>query len=162
MARDRRYLISEVASQTGFSVPTLRYYERIGLIPAPARTAAGYRYYRDDHLQMLGFIARMKRLGFPLETIRFLVDTWTRRPCLETLERLVAQVDTEVAELRRAIDGLLGFSRQLEVARAALVGSQPHARCGRGCGCDIDVGSVTGGGPGVRARLLRSRLGSVT
>ena len=52
---------------------SIRYYEATGLLPAPARTAAGYRVYNDDHLRRLNFIQRAKSLGFSSDQIRELL-----------------------------------------------------------------------------------------
>lgn len=73
--------ISEVAQRTGFSGPTLRYYEDIGLLPAPDRTPAGYRIYRDRDVARLDFIARAKRLGCSLDEIQGLVEAWDQDRC---------------------------------------------------------------------------------
>ncbi len=62
-------LISELAAQAGVAPSTVRYYERIGLIPAPARSAAGYRSYTPEAARRLTFIARSKRLGLSLDEV---------------------------------------------------------------------------------------------
>ena len=61
--------IKEVADRSGFSPPTLRYYEEIGILPAPTRTPSGYRTYDERTLERLAFIARTKQLGCTLEEI---------------------------------------------------------------------------------------------
>lgn len=61
--------ISEVAGRTGLSADTLRYYERIRLLPAPARTAGGQRSYDDRDIARLLFIGRAKAIGFSLSEI---------------------------------------------------------------------------------------------
>lgn len=63
------YRISEVAKMTGFSIPTLRYYEELG-ISAPAKNKSGYREYSDADIDWLQFIHRLKQTGMPLETIK--------------------------------------------------------------------------------------------
>ena len=63
----------KLAARTGCNIETIRYYEATGLLPAPARTAAGYRVYNDDHLRRLNFIQRAKSLGFSSEQIRELL-----------------------------------------------------------------------------------------
>ena len=57
--------IGKVADQGGVKVQTIRYYERRGLLPTPARTAAGYRKYSDDSIRRLRFIKQRSRWGFP-------------------------------------------------------------------------------------------------
>lgn len=56
--------IGELASATATKVETVRYYEKIGLLPPPSRTSANYRAYGNDHLVRLSFIRRARDLGF--------------------------------------------------------------------------------------------------
>lgn len=63
----------KLAAQTGCNIETIRYYEVIGLIPAPARTASGYRNYDDEHVRRLNFIQRAKALGFSSDKIQGLL-----------------------------------------------------------------------------------------
>jgi MerR family mercuric resistance operon transcriptional regulator len=64
----------KLAAQTGCNIETIRYYEAIGLIPAPARTASGYRNYGAEHLRRLSFIQHARSLGFSSEKIQALLD----------------------------------------------------------------------------------------
>jgi MerR family mercuric resistance operon transcriptional regulator len=64
----------KLATQTGCNIETIRYYEATGLLPAPARTTAGYRVYNEDHLRRLHFIQRGKSLGFSSDQVRELLD----------------------------------------------------------------------------------------
>ena len=66
--------ISELAQQTGCHLETVRYYERIGLLPAPARSPSGYRQYSAADAERLQFIVRSRALGFHLEEIRSLLS----------------------------------------------------------------------------------------
>lgn len=136
------YRISEVAARTGLSAPTLRYYERIGLIPEPARRPSGYRVYSDEHLRVLDFIARAKPLGLPLEEMRTLVEAWTQKDCRATREQLFALVDGKLAAVRHLIGDLLVFRDQLEEVLATLAAAPAPTRCGPGCGCEIEVSRV--------------------
>jgi DNA-binding transcriptional MerR regulator len=61
--------IGDLAEATGTKVVTIRYYEKIGLLPAPRRTAGNYRAYDSEHLQRLRFIRRWRELGFTLDHI---------------------------------------------------------------------------------------------
>lgn len=63
-----------LATRTGCNIETIRYYEKIGLIPAPARTASGYRVYSDEDLRRLNFIQRARELGFSGGQIRGLLE----------------------------------------------------------------------------------------
>lgn len=133
------YRISEVGKRTGFSAPTLRYYERIGLIPAPERTPGGYRSYDDEHLQILDFVGRAKSLGLHLGEIRSLVEIWASRDCRATRAQLLAQVDEQLTRVRAAINDLSKLRVQLEDVYTILTATPAPTRCGPGCGCEIDV-----------------------
>jgi len=65
---------AELARRTGCNLETIRYYERIGLMPDPPRTAAGYRVYGASHVSRLRFILRGRELGFPIEELRGLLS----------------------------------------------------------------------------------------
>lgn len=66
--------IGEVSQRTGVNLETVRYYERIGLVPPPPRTEGGHRLYADGHLKRLTFIRRSRDLGFTLDEIRNLLS----------------------------------------------------------------------------------------
>ena len=66
--------IGTLAQRADVGIDTIRYYEREGMIPAPLRTASGYRDYRDDDVARLRFVRRAKVLGFTLTEIRDLLD----------------------------------------------------------------------------------------
>jgi len=65
--------ISEAAAASGCHLETIRYYERVGLMPRPARTMSGYRAYTPVDVERLRFISRGRELGFSLEEIRSLL-----------------------------------------------------------------------------------------
>ncbi len=103
--------IGALSRSTGTKVETIRYYERIGLLPAPGRTEGNYRSYTADHLRRLGFIRRTRDLGFPLEIVRALLALadQPQGPC-DDVDHLVAaqlaEVDRRIAELRDLRDEL--------------------------------------------------------
>ena len=66
--------IGEIAWQTKVSIQTLRFYERKGFLPPPARSAAGYRAYSSADLRRVNFIKQSQQLGFPLREIKELLD----------------------------------------------------------------------------------------
>ena len=66
----RGYPIGAMSVGTGVNIETIRYYERIELMPKPDRTAGGNRQYTHDHLQRLSFIKRSRDLGFSIDEIR--------------------------------------------------------------------------------------------
>jgi MerR family mercuric resistance operon transcriptional regulator len=98
--------IGALSKQSGVNIETIRYYEKIGVMPAPARSAGGYRIYALDHLKRLGFIRRGRQLGFSLDELRgllHLVDGHAYT-CAEvhalTLQHLT-EVRHKIADLRR-------------------------------------------------------------
>jgi MerR family transcriptional regulator, mercuric resistance operon regulatory protein len=65
--------IGALSGRTGVNIETIRYYERIGLLPAPPRSGGGHRLYGEVHRQRLVFIRRARELGFSLEEVRVLL-----------------------------------------------------------------------------------------
>jgi MerR family mercuric resistance operon transcriptional regulator len=65
--------IGELSRRSGVNIETIRYYEKIGLLPPPPRTEGGHRLYPDDHLKRLTFIRRCRELGFTVDEIRNLL-----------------------------------------------------------------------------------------
>ena len=95
-----------VARRTGCNLETIRYYEKIGMIPEPPRTNAGYRVYDDRHVERLRFILRARELGFSLDDIRGLIALVDRgtQTCAEVkdrTERHLADVREKIADLKR-------------------------------------------------------------
>lgn len=103
--------IGELAHRSHVGIDTVRYYERQGLLPAPARLASGYRRYEQNDVARLRFVRRAKALGFTLVEIRELLSLSNRREddmgSLKTAatEKL-ADVEARLAELARIRDGL--------------------------------------------------------
>lgn len=95
-----------LARRTGCNLETIRYYEKIDMMPEPPRTASGYRVYDETHVARLRFILRARELGFSIEEIRgllALVDggTQTCSEVKERTERHLAEVRTKIADLKR-------------------------------------------------------------
>ncbi|PIW27635.1 MAG: MerR family transcriptional regulator [Rhodospirillales bacterium CG15_BIG_FIL_POST_REV_8_21_14_020_66_15] len=97
---------AELARRTGCNLETVRYYEKIGMMPEPPRTAAGYRIYDEAQVARLRFILRGRELGFSLDELRGLlglVDHGTQT-CAEVkalTERHLSDVRAKIADLRR-------------------------------------------------------------
>lgn len=68
------FTIGDLAGRTGCKVPTIRYYEEIGLLPMPARTGGNQRRYTARHLERLAFVRHARALGFHLDAIRELIS----------------------------------------------------------------------------------------
>ena len=103
--------IGTLARRAGVAIDTVRYYEREGLLPAPARLPSGYRDYDDDAVERLRFIRRAKALGFTLGEIQELLQLSARREedmagmKAAAIQKL-ADVDAKLAELQRIRQGL--------------------------------------------------------
>lgn len=95
--------IGEIARKAGVAATTLRYYEQIGLVPAPARLG-GQRRYDDSILARLEVIGLCKSAGFSLEEIQLLfADDAPGRPASRALAQAkLAEIDARMAELARA------------------------------------------------------------
>ncbi|MBL4935038.1 MerR family transcriptional regulator [Clostridium sp. YIM B02515] len=92
------FLRGQIAKMANLSVETLRYYEKIKLIPMPTRTEKGYRLYSKDVLLTLDFIKSAKNSGFTLEQIRTLFSAGDKDVNLEYIEELLTQKLVEIGE----------------------------------------------------------------
>lgn len=107
--------IGELGRRTDTKVETIRYYERIGLLAAPSRTASNYRAYETDHLNRLSFIRRSRDLGFSLDQIRALLNLADQRDrSCNAVDAIAkehrAEVDRKIADLhalRRELDSMI-------------------------------------------------------
>lgn len=98
--------IGELARRAGVNPRTIRFYEAIGLMPAPDRLPNGYRVYDERDLERLCFIRRAQALGLTLEAIRDILalhDTGSRPCCRvrELAEQRLAEIDRQISELQR-------------------------------------------------------------
>lgn len=104
--------IGEAAKASGVSAKMIRYYESIKLIPAPARTEAGYRIYRDEEVLILQFVRRARDLGFSVKAIGQLLALWQDR------DRASADVKafaiSHVQDLNAKIAELQSMARTLQ------------------------------------------------
>jgi DNA-binding transcriptional MerR regulator len=133
------YSIGELASETGVKVPTIRYYEGIGLLPAPPRTEGNQRRYDATALERLRFIAHARSMGFPTEELRVLLRIAGHRdaPC-EDIDALVRARLTEVEDriirltaLRTELTGMLQSHQHGTVADCRVVEVlSDHDHCG--------------------------------
>ncbi len=138
-----RLRINDIARRSGFSAATLRYYEEIGLLPAPERTDAGYRMYGDDTLERLAFIARAKQLGCTLEEIAALGAVWSGGECAPVQDRLRTLVVQKLADTHRQIADLQVLAGELESAAAVLAERRADGPCDDTCGCITQDGPST-------------------
>ena len=98
--------IGVLSRQSGVNIETVRYYERAGLLPKPARSLGGYRLYQAGDVERLNFIRRARDLGFSLDEVRRLLGLadGKSRSCQRVHDIAVehlAEVQTKIADLRR-------------------------------------------------------------
>lgn len=96
----------ELARRTGCNLETIRYYEKIGLLPEPPRSANDYRIYDEAHVHRLRFVLRGRELGFSIEEIRGLLELVDggNQTCGEVKARTdhhLTDVRAKIADLRR-------------------------------------------------------------
>lgn len=126
-----QYSIGALAEATDTKVETVRYYEPIGLLPEPGRTAGNYRSYNGDHLARLIFIRRARDLGFTLDQVRALLGLADQKDndccAVDMMARdHVAEIDRKIADLKalkRELNDLLGQCRQGTVAECRIIGA---------------------------------------
>jgi Cu(I)-responsive transcriptional regulator len=134
------FSVGDLARCTGTKIETIRYYERIGLLPAPARTSGNYRLYAPSHLERLSFIRRGRDLGFSLDEVRALLGLSDDRsqPCAEVdrIARLhLAEVKRKIRDLtalRTELTQLIDQCQHGSIAECRILGAlaphPPHAR----------------------------------
>ena len=121
--------IGELARTTSTKVETIRFYEKIGLLPEPGRTSANYRDYGAAHLARLSFIRRARDLGFTLDQVRELLTLSDdrNRSCaaVDTVARAhLAHIDQKIADLRalrRELDELIGQCNQGAISECRII-----------------------------------------
>lgn len=121
--------IGDLAQTTGTKVETIRYYERIGILPTPARTAGRQRAYTPAHLRRLGFVRRARDLGFTLDQVRAFVALADQpdRDCgaVDALARAhLDEVDRKLADLtalRRELTDLVDRCSHGRIAECRII-----------------------------------------
>jgi Cu(I)-responsive transcriptional regulator len=121
--------IGRLAKATATNIETIRYYERIGLLPTPARTSGNYRAYGPDHLARLSFVRRSRDLGFSIETVRDLLSLADEkdRDCgaVDAIAREhLAEVERKIADLtalRRELRDLIGQCGHGTIAECRII-----------------------------------------
>jgi Predicted transcriptional regulators len=113
MAATALLTIGKLSAATGVKIPTIRFYEQAGLLPAPPRTASDRRLYDDAALRRLAFVRHARQLGFDLDAIRSLLDLADQpdRTCAEA-NRIAEQHLRDVSEKIRQLKAL-----ELELSR---------------------------------------------
>lgn len=125
--------IGKLGEASGVKVPTIRYYEQIGLLPEPGRSSGNQRLYDRRTLERLSFIRHARELGFPLEAIRDLLSL-SDRP-----DQSCAAADSIAKAQLLAVRARLARLRALEAELERMV-----AQCAHGTIADCRVIEVLG------------------
>ncbi|WP_340148358.1 helix-turn-helix domain-containing protein [uncultured Sneathiella sp.] len=109
----KNFGIGALSRETGCNIETIRYYERIGLIPEPPRSNGGHRSYSRDHLRQLAFVMRSRALGFSISEIRQLLSLMDDNNSCEQLQSITVR---HLKEINRKIEELTRLRSVLESA----------------------------------------------
>jgi Hg(II)-responsive transcriptional regulator len=109
-----------LAKRSGVNSETVRYYEKISLLPEPDRSAGGHRVYQEDDLQRLCFIRRCREMGFSLEEIRGLLSLVDRQQV--SCERVKSIADEHLRDIQTKISDLKKMERTLRTLSAGCSG----------------------------------------
>jgi MerR family mercuric resistance operon transcriptional regulator len=119
--------IGEVAALGGVSLQTIRYYERLGLLPEPPRLDSGYRDYPDSAVRSVRFIKRAQEIGFSLgeikELISLRVDAWRESAEVRAL------TEAKIADIERKIRTLNAMKTALKRLTERCSGCGPASEC---------------------------------
>jgi Cu(I)-responsive transcriptional regulator len=116
--------IGELARAADTNAETVRYYERIGLLLPPPRTAGNYRDYSAAHVGRLAFTRRARALGFSIEQVRALLDLADQKE--QSCEAVDAIARDHLADVKRKLDDLTALRRELQ----SMIGQCRHGTVG--------------------------------
>ena len=123
----RGMTVGQLAETAGVNVETIRYYQRIGLLPLPKRDYGSIRRYSGDDLKRVRFIKRAQTLGFSLDEVALLLGLSDGKHCAETkvlAEKKLGMVEEKIADLAAIQKALKGLVTKC-------------SKGSRGCGCPI-------------------------
>ncbi|HKJ68393.1 MAG TPA: heavy metal-responsive transcriptional regulator [bacterium] len=119
--------IGTVADAAGVSVQTIRYYERIGVLPEPDRSSSGYRQYTPEAIHRLTFITRAQDLGFTLEEIRELLQLRVEEPGV--CDTVKAKASLKIRTIQQKIRRLQKMEEALDTLVDSCEAKQTSAEC---------------------------------
>ena len=127
--------IQELATRSGTTAKTIRYYESIQLLPTPKRKANGYRDYEESDVERLKFVLGARHLDLPLDDIREILDMRDRReaPCRTVLDRMTQKAD----EIARRIVELQKLENELHQLHTLGLTFPMNDIDGKNCVCHL-------------------------
>jgi len=125
MARNAEMRIGELSRRTGYNIETIRYYERVGLLPHPPRSASRYRLYESSDARRLTFVRRARELGFTLDEVRALLAL-SAEQAEDTCTEVRRVAAGHLADVRAKIADLRAMERVLsDAVRRCDAGERP-------------------------------------
>ncbi|MDZ7791060.1 MAG: helix-turn-helix domain-containing protein [Xanthomonadales bacterium] len=110
--RQKHFTVGRLAKATGTKAVTIRYYDRLGLLPSAGRTESGYRLYTTTERDRLLFIRRSRALGFSLDDIRELLDLADQKA--SSCAAVDAKVEEQLVRVRTRLRDLQALETELE------------------------------------------------
>ena len=120
--------IGELAQRTGCEVVTIRYYEKEGLLPEPARSSGNYRLYGEEQVKRMQFIRHCRSLDMSLGEIRTLLNLWDSPT--QDCGKVNALLDDHIRQVEARVEALLQLRLHLTALREKCAGARPVEACG--------------------------------
>lgn len=120
--------IGELAQRTGCEVVTIRYYEKEGLLPEPARSSENYRLYGEEQVKRMQFIRHCRSLDMSLGEIRTLLNLWDSPT--QDCGKVNALLDDHIRQVEARVEALLQLRLHLTALREKCAGARPVEACG--------------------------------
>ncbi len=147
---DTTMRIGELGQATGVDIETIRYYEKAGLLPAPARSQNGYRAYGSVHLECLAFIRHCRALDISLADVKRLLD-FVEHPNADC-EGIDLLIDAQLDRVRARLKSMQALEQQLSALRGRCGERHSAGECGilhelvaaahgEACACHSDIAS---------------------
>ena len=121
------FTVGQLAKKASINIETVRYYERIGMMPKPTRKESGYRLYSEEDIARLKFILHAKELGFSLKEIRELLEL--RVDPQTTCDEVRDQAEAKIADIEKKISELIRIKKALGKLAAACREKGPTGEC---------------------------------
>src|SRR5688500_8504495 len=130
-ARGARLHIKEAERLSGVPAKTIRFYEAEGVVPAPVRSASGYRQYSEADVRRLRLVRRLRGLGLGLDAVRRVADSAFAAECRDYVRDVAEVLDGQCAEIDRQVAELVALRTDLRALADEARAAAPHVRAGR-------------------------------
>ena len=120
--------IGELATRTGATVETIRYYEKENLLPEPSRSQGNYRLYREEHIERLQFILHCRTLDMTLDEVRTLLQYWDKPD--ENCGEVNSLLNEHIQAVENRIEELMQLKQHLTILRHKCAREDLAESCG--------------------------------